>query len=1203
MSIKDTLISLKIKAENLLSKDADEAADSLGELQGKSKELRANLKLLENQKTLIKQFQSQTAAVEKNESAFNALSTRAVILKNRIEETGDPTGQFAVQLERVEAAAKKSESTLLTKNTALNKLKASLDKANIDTNNLTKEEKKLASQISNTKTVLTKFTTQMRSLGNETEATEAKSNNLSLVKAAYWVGGIVGITSLFGKIKSLGLEMLTTGDKFEGLRIQMDALMGSVEAGEQATEWIKTFTQNTPLQLEQVTQTFARLKSFGLDPMDGSMQAIVDASEKLGGGMERVEGISLALGQAWAKQKLQGEEILQLVERGVPVWDLLEKATGRNTLELQKLSSEGKLGREVIKQLTAEIGKSAEGAAAANMGRLTGIVSNLKDQYQIFLDTIAKSGALDYAKEQLGLLNATVKEMSADGTLKKWAQNISDGIVSFVEGVKSAATWLYKFKDAIIAVGETALKIKLAQIFLGFGVAATKAVASLFTVKGAVEATTGSTKLLSNALKVTLAGALTFTATQIYRVADAWKNMNEAEIAANNASISAKETANEKAAQLKAISEQIGINIASMDEFLALEEKGIIVFDEVTNSYIKSNEKLTQQAELQKRNAEVIESAAIPTLERLKLKFESLQREGVDAVSAISELSSEIDVESPDSLQTVIDTLEELKKQGQITAVDIETGLRLQLKNLNDKELAALKENAPDTFETLGVSIHSIANEVDPLRALFSLLGLDLNELRGGFTETGVVALNAFNSISETATASSLDIVGAFDSVITKIKTISEVEALREKIEQLGEDGAISIEQLGEALDKINIKSAEITPGVNTLNEAYKNLGFESQLALDKTLETLRESYDLIKNSVAPIEDKKLAFLAYAQATIEANGGVVTSELKVQAAVMGVREELVLQDKAIKNNKSQWINRASVVEGAAETISQAYQKQKEAEKEAQDRAGKSYSAIMASRDATDLSALSISELNDEIEEQSNRIYNNMQVTSAWWKVIAKNQIVFDQQTLAIAKQTLSLRELEHGFESTETPTLAMINNTQSAIDKLDKLDDATLTSLNAQLDTARSKLQSLQENAESALSSVQDELDYLNGDSESIENRAYEASIASLKEQLATANEYKDSESISDLNKAIALTEQLHNQKIAAIHAENEAAELADLDSNVSDTSTNDTDQSLVTETVVVELNLGGEKVSIPTTTEGKDDLISLLLENKLITG
>ena len=132
----------------------------------------------------------------------------------------------------------------------------------------------------------------------------------------------------------------------------MNSLMGSVEAGEEATAWIKDFAKNTPLQLEEVTDAFALLRSYGLDPMDGSLQAIVDKNEQLGGGMERLTGLSSALGQAWAKQKLQTEEILQLVERGVPVWEMLGNVTGKNTEQLQKLASEGRIGRDVIQALS-----------------------------------------------------------------------------------------------------------------------------------------------------------------------------------------------------------------------------------------------------------------------------------------------------------------------------------------------------------------------------------------------------------------------------------------------------------------------------------------------------------------------------------------------------------------------------------------------------------------------------------------------------------------------------------------------------------------------------------------------------------------------------------------------------------------------------------------------------------------------------------
>lgn len=71
-----------------------------------------------------------------------------------------------------------------------------------------------------------------------------------------------------------------------------------------------------PQGIDDVMSAFTRLKSFGLDPMDGTAKAITDQAAKLGGGQETLEAIVLAVGQAWATQRLQGEEIMQLVERG-----------------------------------------------------------------------------------------------------------------------------------------------------------------------------------------------------------------------------------------------------------------------------------------------------------------------------------------------------------------------------------------------------------------------------------------------------------------------------------------------------------------------------------------------------------------------------------------------------------------------------------------------------------------------------------------------------------------------------------------------------------------------------------------------------------------------------------------------------------------------------------------------------------------------
>ncbi|OED40223.1 hypothetical protein ACH42_17060 [Endozoicomonas sp. (ex Bugula neritina AB1)] len=281
------------------------------------------------------------------------------------------------------------------------------------------------------KGALTKVTTRLRGMGRASQQTESRFASLGRS-----IRNLVIASLGFYTIKKAMQGVLQTGDQFERLQVQLNAIMGSVEEGEQAFEWIKEFTKNTPLELQQVADAFTALKNFGLDPKDGTLQAIVDQTSKLGGGMERLNGISLALGQAWAKQKLQGEEILQLVERGVPVWELLEKVTGKNVQELQKLSSAGKLGRETMKQLIDEIGKSSAGAAADNMSLLSGLMANMADRWTEFKNSVADSGWQAYVKEMLSDIGKSWDEMVNDGRLRKLARSISDGFIAMAESVR-----------------------------------------------------------------------------------------------------------------------------------------------------------------------------------------------------------------------------------------------------------------------------------------------------------------------------------------------------------------------------------------------------------------------------------------------------------------------------------------------------------------------------------------------------------------------------------------------------------------------------------------------------------------------------------------------------------------------------------------------------------------------------------------------
>jgi len=453
--IKDRLIQFILRGKDDLSPEARKAAKALEDVQSQSQSLRDEFDRAKSARGLAESLKQTQRAAEQAEQALVQNDLQVRELREALNKAPEAAG-LAQSLKEAEREGRKLAKQVTALNASLSDHEAAARDAGIDTADLANEEKRLAAELAKAKAAVGDNTDEVRRLENELrKASRASSEYRSRVDAARsamtsgakqvlaFAAAYVSLNAAFGLVqKGLNLvrdgiySMLQTGDQFEGMQTQLTALMGSIEGGEQATEWIKRFTRDTPLQLQDVTEAFTLLKAFGLDPMDGTLQAITDQSEKLGGGMEKLTGISSALGQAWAKQKLQGEEILQLVERGVPVWDLLQKVTGKNTEQLQELSSKGKLGRDVIRDLITEIGKAAEGSAAANMSRLTGIVSNLRDVAADFLDRIAKSGALDYVKQQLLGVADAIDQMDRDGKLDQLATTLSDAFIEASEWVK-----------------------------------------------------------------------------------------------------------------------------------------------------------------------------------------------------------------------------------------------------------------------------------------------------------------------------------------------------------------------------------------------------------------------------------------------------------------------------------------------------------------------------------------------------------------------------------------------------------------------------------------------------------------------------------------------------------------------------------------------------------------------------------------------
>ncbi|WP_019997246.1 tape measure protein [Aureimonas ureilytica] len=338
---------------------------------------------------------------------------------------------------------------------------------------------------------LNKFKDGLETAEKKASAFVAVITKLGLAAAAGFaaIGGTAAAVS-FGK--GFVRDITNTGREFENFGVRLKALEGSSEGAEKAMAWIRQFAIETPLELSQVVDAFANMRAFGMDPMNGSLRAIVDAMAATGGGAEKLDGIVLALGQAWTKGKLQGEEAMQLLERGVPVWELLGQATGKNAAQLQELASKGKLGRKEIQLLIDALGKKYLGASEDAAKTFDGILSNLTDNWTNWLLAISEAGYYDDLKRRMQGLLGWVNGLWEGGFADRSAKRISDFLVSAMTNASHLAMQAYRigagFASAAIGVNRLISSVTgLDQTMTAAGIGAA-AIASSAWGRGALMA-------------------------------------------------------------------------------------------------------------------------------------------------------------------------------------------------------------------------------------------------------------------------------------------------------------------------------------------------------------------------------------------------------------------------------------------------------------------------------------------------------------------------------------------------------------------------------------------------------------------------------------------------------------------------------------------------------------------------------------------
>lgn len=494
-----------------------------------------------------------------------------------------------------------------------------------------------------------------------------------------------GVKLLGDAVAAFGVAKMVTGliqinREAEQLRVSLRTLEGSQAAATERFAQLQDVARATPLSVNQVTETYIKLKNFGFDPLSGSMQSMIDQSAALGGGYETLSAITLQLGQAMAKGKLQSQEMNILIERGVPVAKLLAEAMGTTTEAVTELASKGKLGRDAVALLVEQMGKANFGAAAAQANTLDGAIGALQDNIEQLAIAIGDSGLaaaftalVRDVSEGIGVLTDWINQTGDAGTeasgLASVLQFLARAMDVVATGAKLGGVQMGVMVDVLGALADVAIAAGKAVVgqFHAMALAATgefgAAMAVLQTTVGGVpEAVKAATDRMSTAFRV----GIEESARHVQELRNAWAALDKASAdaaprvakSATTAGAAVSEGAKKARAEIErmiaALAREVAEHGKSETQILreaASRLKAAGASAEhvaVLNRLIDAKERLAQEEEAQARRdkeAERLQRAATDAAKELvALRREQAATLGGPAVEASQRYADVLDV-------------------------------------------------------------------------------------------------------------------------------------------------------------------------------------------------------------------------------------------------------------------------------------------------------------------------------------------------------------------------------------------------------------------------------------------------------------------------------------------------------------------------------------------------------------------------------
>lgn len=263
----------------------------------------------------------------------------------------------------------------------------------------------------------------------------------------------------------LPMSILKTAGELEKMQQLMTGLSKETDDARKKLEGMKDMNfvigmaKNAPFDIQSLSNTFVKLKTSGIDPANGSMQALVDSVARFGGTGDALSRAAVAIQQMGGKGVISMEELRQQLGEAVPT-AMQAMADGMNVTmaELAKTVSTGTLAAgPALAKMFLRMEVDNAGAAAAMMKTWVGMTSQLRTEWDLTAKDIADAGFMDASK---GAVEELIKLLRSP-EFKEFGVSFGQGLGEAVRAIGAVAEAMIKYREEIGFVIKAWLAYKL----------------------------------------------------------------------------------------------------------------------------------------------------------------------------------------------------------------------------------------------------------------------------------------------------------------------------------------------------------------------------------------------------------------------------------------------------------------------------------------------------------------------------------------------------------------------------------------------------------------------------------------------------------------------------------------------------------------------------------------------------------------------